>query len=181
MKCTWPTPEDPTPPIFHWLASGVWRRVTQKKKHQLTQNIPTCWYILRWVTQNAGVGGIAQRQPPTPGICVLVEYRLMGTFSDPQHTHPGILYWSRPPGVHHYGQAILSGTFNSISSHSRVVSTDLPISISMEKLNLGIQILVKTPLICYCSTAYAKMPGLLDPRIVYPLWPPAPLIILLRC
>ena len=32
MKCTWPTPEDPTPPIFHWLALGVWRRVTQKKK-----------------------------------------------------------------------------------------------------------------------------------------------------
>ena len=23
MKYTWSTPEDPTPPIFHWLASGV--------------------------------------------------------------------------------------------------------------------------------------------------------------
>ena len=23
MKYTWPTSEDPTPPIFHWLASGV--------------------------------------------------------------------------------------------------------------------------------------------------------------
>ena len=44
------------------LASG------NAKKIQLTQNIPTCWYILRWVTQNAGVGGIAQRQPPKPGI-----------------------------------------------------------------------------------------------------------------
>ena len=39
-----------------------------KKLHQLTQNIPTCWYILLWVTQNSGVGCIAQRQPPTPGI-----------------------------------------------------------------------------------------------------------------
>ena len=45
------------------LASG-----NTKKLHQLTQNIPTCWYILRWVTQNSGVGCIAQRQPPTPGI-----------------------------------------------------------------------------------------------------------------
>ena len=45
------------------LASG-----NAKKLHQLTQNIPTCWYILRWVTQNSGVGCIAQRQPPTPGI-----------------------------------------------------------------------------------------------------------------
>ena len=34
----------------------------------ITQNIPTCWYILRWVTQNSGVGCTAQRQPPTPGI-----------------------------------------------------------------------------------------------------------------
>ena len=23
---------------------------------------------------------------------------IMGPFSDPQHTHPGISYWSRPPG-----------------------------------------------------------------------------------
>ena len=45
------------------LASG-----NAKKLRQLTQNIPTCWYILRWVTQNSGVGCIAQRQPPTPGI-----------------------------------------------------------------------------------------------------------------
>ena len=35
---------------------------------QLTQNIPTCWYILRWVTRNTGIGCTAQRQPPTPGI-----------------------------------------------------------------------------------------------------------------
>ena len=33
-----------------------------------TPEIPTCWYILRWVTQNSGVGCTAQRQPPTPGI-----------------------------------------------------------------------------------------------------------------
>ena len=39
-----------------------------KKNCQPTQNIPTCWYILRWVTQNSGVGCIAQRQPPMPGI-----------------------------------------------------------------------------------------------------------------
>ena len=45
------------------LASG-----NAKKLHKPTQNIPTCWYILRWVTQNSGVGCIAQRQPPMPGI-----------------------------------------------------------------------------------------------------------------
>ena len=33
-----------------------------------TPEIPTCWYILRWVKQNSGVGCTAQRQPPTPGI-----------------------------------------------------------------------------------------------------------------
>ena len=27
-------------------------------------------------TQNAGIGGIAQRQPPTPDFCIAVEYRL---------------------------------------------------------------------------------------------------------
>ena len=74
--------QDPTPPIFHWLASGVCVGANAnfgfgigglasgnaKKLRQLTQNIPTCWYILRWVTQKSGVGCIAQRQPPTPGI-----------------------------------------------------------------------------------------------------------------
>ena len=40
---------------------------TKNVRHP-TQNIPTCWYILRWVTQNSGVGCIAQRQPLTPGI-----------------------------------------------------------------------------------------------------------------
>ena len=30
-----------------------------------TPEIPTSWYILRWVTQNSGVGCSAQRQPPT--------------------------------------------------------------------------------------------------------------------
>ena len=24
MKCTWPTPEDPTPPIFHWKWGSPW-------------------------------------------------------------------------------------------------------------------------------------------------------------
>ena len=24
MKCTWPTPEDPTPPIFHWKWGSRW-------------------------------------------------------------------------------------------------------------------------------------------------------------
>ena len=44
MKCTWPTPEDPTPPIFHWLASGVGVGADARNVHHLTQNIPTCWY-----------------------------------------------------------------------------------------------------------------------------------------
>ena len=69
----------------HLYSTGNWvcvcypmRRNLHKKKEmymadarnwrQLTQNIPTCWYILRWVTQNTGVGCTAQRQPPTPGI-----------------------------------------------------------------------------------------------------------------
>ena len=33
-----------------------------------TPEIPTCWYILLWVTQNSGVLCTAQRQPPAPGI-----------------------------------------------------------------------------------------------------------------
>ena len=39
----------------------------------------------------------------------------MGTFSDPQHTHPGILYWSQPPpppiesgGLHVYSLPLIS-------------------------------------------------------------------------
>ena len=41
-----------------------------------TQNIPICWYILRWVTQNSGVGCIAHANPRRQVFCVLVEYRL---------------------------------------------------------------------------------------------------------
>ena len=84
-KCTWPTPEFCVGSQGH-LYSTDWRRGlasglikfkfgvgglasgNAKKLHQLMQNIPTCWYILHWVTQNSGVGCIAQRQPPTPGI-----------------------------------------------------------------------------------------------------------------
>ena len=29
---------------------------------------------------------------------------IMGAFSDPQHTHPGISHWSRPPGGHIHGE-----------------------------------------------------------------------------
>ena len=61
MKCTCPTPaptpEGPTPPIFHWLASGVGVGVNANFKFcvgananfsvRYCQNIPTCWYILR--------------------------------------------------------------------------------------------------------------------------------------
>ena len=47
---------------------GVLRWVTGKNLRHPTQNIPTCWYILCWVTQHSGVWCIAQRQPPTPGI-----------------------------------------------------------------------------------------------------------------
>ena len=65
MKCTWPEPEDATPPICHWLALGfgVWRLASGNANfHILDTN------MLVSPTQNAGVGGIAQRQPPTPGI-----------------------------------------------------------------------------------------------------------------
>ena len=72
LKCTWPTQEicvwDLTPSIFHWLASGVGvGSNTNYSRHQ----------GLRWLQdtnmlvspmQNSGVGGIAQRQPPTPGM-----------------------------------------------------------------------------------------------------------------
>ena len=75
MKCTWPTPDDPTPPIFHWLASGFGVGANANLRfgvgglasgnanfHILDTN------MLVSPTQNAGVGGITQRQPPTLGI-----------------------------------------------------------------------------------------------------------------
>ena len=81
MKCTWPTPVFCVGTQRHlystdWrrgLASGLMQILglasgNAKNVRQLTQNIPSCWYILRWVTHNSGVGCIGQRQPPTPGI-----------------------------------------------------------------------------------------------------------------
>ena len=62
--CIW----DPTPPIFHWMASGV--GVGSNANYSRRQG-------LRWLqdtnmlvspTQNSEVGGTAQRQPPTPDI-----------------------------------------------------------------------------------------------------------------
>ena len=73
MKYT--TPDDPTPPIFHLLASGFGVGANANfrfgvgglasgntNSHILDTN------MLVFPTQNSGVGGITQRQPPTPGI-----------------------------------------------------------------------------------------------------------------
>ena len=67
MKCTCPTQRpnarDPTQPIFHWkwglrLLPNA-KKSTQKNEMYMadaknwrhpTPEIPTCWYILRWVT-----------------------------------------------------------------------------------------------------------------------------------
>ena len=38
-----------------------------------TPEIPTCWYILRWVTQNSG---LPNANPRRQVFCVLLEYRL---------------------------------------------------------------------------------------------------------
>ena len=67
--------QDPTPPIFHWLASGFGVGANANFRfgigslasgnanfHILDTN------MLVSPTQKSGVGGIAQRQPPTPGI-----------------------------------------------------------------------------------------------------------------
>ena len=67
--------QDPTPPIFHWLASGFGVGANANFRfgvgslasgnanfHILDTN------MLVSTTQKSGVGGIAQRQPPTPGI-----------------------------------------------------------------------------------------------------------------
>ena len=73
--------QDPTPAIFHWLASGFGVGANANFRfgvgslalgnanfHILDTN------MLVSPIQNSGVGGIAQRQPPV--FCVLVEYRL---------------------------------------------------------------------------------------------------------
>ena len=67
--------QDPTPPIFHWLASGFGVGANANFRfgvgslasgnanfHILDTN------MLVSPTQKSGVGGIAQHQPPTPGI-----------------------------------------------------------------------------------------------------------------
>ena len=67
--------QDPTPPIFHWLASGFGVGANANSRfgvrilasgnansHILDTN------MLVSKMQKSGVGGIAQRQPPTPGI-----------------------------------------------------------------------------------------------------------------
>ena len=67
--------QDPTPPIFHWLASGFGVRANANFRfgvgslasgnanfHILDTN------MLVSPMQNSGVGGIAQCQPLTPGI-----------------------------------------------------------------------------------------------------------------
>ena len=75
MKCTWATQDfcvgDPTQPIFHCLPLGFGLGPTQILSFASGEK------GLRWLqdtnmlvspTQNSGVRGIAQRQPPTPGI-----------------------------------------------------------------------------------------------------------------
>ena len=68
MKCTWPTP------VFcvgtqRNLYSTYWRRGLASGKTQILA-LGNAKYTNMLVspTQNSGVGGITQRQPPTPGI-----------------------------------------------------------------------------------------------------------------
>ena len=53
------------------LASG-----NAKNLRQLTQNIPTCWYILRWVRKSLASGVLPNANPRRQVFCFLVEYRL---------------------------------------------------------------------------------------------------------
>ena len=67
--------QDPTPPIFHWLALGFGVRANANSRFGVGvlasgnanfQILDT--NMLVSPMQNSGVGGIAQRQPPTPDI-----------------------------------------------------------------------------------------------------------------
>ena len=83
MKCTWPTRAptlgDPLQPIFHLLALGVC--VGGNANFGVCVRGNANFRVLRYqhvgiFNAKLGVGGIAQREPPTQGICAAVEYRL---------------------------------------------------------------------------------------------------------
>ena len=68
-------PDDPTPPIFHWLASGFGVEANANFRFAVggLASDDAIFHILDTnmlvsPTQNSGVRGIAQRQPPTPVI-----------------------------------------------------------------------------------------------------------------
>ena len=60
----------PKPPIFHWLALGITQilGLASGVMQILALGKPKYTNMLVSPTQNPGVGGTAQRQPPTPGI-----------------------------------------------------------------------------------------------------------------
>ena len=68
MKCTCPTRKFCVGTQCNLYSTGFASGKNAKNWHHPTPEIPTCWYLWCWVTQNSGVGCIAQRQPPMPGI-----------------------------------------------------------------------------------------------------------------
>ena len=81
MKYTWPTPEDPTPPIFHGLALGF--RVGEnanlgfRVRVCVGSKIPTCWYPQRQILAS---GALPNAKPQRQVFCVAVQYRLYSEF-----------------------------------------------------------------------------------------------------
>ena len=108
MKCTCPTPapmsEGPTPPIFHWLASGVGVGANANFKFGVGENANFSIFRYQHGIPNAkksGVGGLSQRQGPTQLFCVAVEYRLKCSIFTNIYLHVFIFKCHNPaPCVH---------------------------------------------------------------------------------
>ena len=80
MKYTWPTPEDPTPPIFHWLASGVGVGGNAKFRFGVggNANWRVCVGSNMLVSQRKFLasGALPNANPQRQVFYVAVEYRL---------------------------------------------------------------------------------------------------------
>ena len=82
MKCTWPTQKFciwyPTPPIFHWLASGVGVGGNANFRFGVGDNTN---FSVRW-RKSVALGVQANARTQREWFCVAVEYRLKGSSYD---------------------------------------------------------------------------------------------------